>query len=543
MTTGVGFVDGNISHNRQRQWNLVDSLQYVHGRNQWKAGVDFRWLRPSIFTRDFDVAYRFANPAGLISGIAQTASVRAFPVVDFGYSNFSAYLQDTLQASSRLTVTFGMRWEVNPAPSGRNGFQLYPVLGTYPNFSFGSGTRELYSTTYGNVAPRLGLVAQLRRTPGRELVARVGFGVFYDLGAGQLGSITDNLYTRAQSFANATFPLASSVLQKLPFPANPPYTISSGVDPQLKLPYSIHYNVALEQQFGANQSVSLGFVRTSGDRLLQTLFYLNPNPSFQQLRFIRNTGESSYNSLQARYQRRLSRGVQALASYTWSHSIDNVSGDDTVFPPPVIVDKSIDRGSSDFDVRHIFAGGFTWQPAYKGKSALAVLLRNWSIDSITRWQSALPVNVYETRVFPGLSGSIRTRPDLVAGAPVFLASPNYAGGRALNLAAFRRVTEPREGTLGRNVLRGTNLAQLDLALRRTFTITDHVRIEIRTDVYNIANHPNFANPIADLTNPLFGQAQTMYGAGLGVGGINAGLNPLYQVGGPRSWQFATKVHF
>jgi hypothetical protein len=214
-----------------------------------------------------------------------------------------------------------------------------------------------------------------------------------------------------------------------------------------------------------------------------------------------------------------------------------------VFPPPVIVDKSIDRGSSDFDVRHIFAGGFTWQPAYKGKSALGALLRNWSIDSITRWQSALPVNVYETRVFPGLSGSIRTRPDLITGAPLFLDSPNYAGGRALNPAAFRRVTEPREGTLGRNVLRGTNLAQLDLALRRTFTITDHVRIEIRTDVYNLANHPNFANPIADVTNPLFGQAQTMYGAGLGVGGINAGLNPLYQVGGPRSWQFATKVHF
>src|SRR6185503_12043830 len=97
-------------------------------------------------------------------------------------------------------------------------------------------------------------------------------------------------------------------------------------------------------------------------RLLQTQFFLNPNPSFQQLRFIRNTADSSYHAMELRFQRRMSRSFQALVSYTWSHSIDSTSGDDTVFSPPLILNSRVDRGDSDFDVRHVFTAGATWEP-------------------------------------------------------------------------------------------------------------------------------------------------------------------------------------
>jgi hypothetical protein len=87
------------------------------------------------------------------------------------------------------------------------------------------------------------------------------------------------------------------------------------------------------------------------------------------------------------------------------------------------------------------------------------------------------------------------------------------------------------------------LNQLDLSLRRNFAITERLQLQIRAEAYNLFNHPNFAAPVLDVANPLFGVSQQNYGTGLGLGGINGGLSPLYQVGTPRSFQLAAKVRF
>ncbi len=544
MTSGVGFVDGNISRNRQQQFNVVNGVTWAKTKHMLKLGLDFRWMLPSVVTRDFDVFYRFANPAALVNGVAVSAGVRGFPVVDYRYSNYSAFAQDDFQITPRLTLSYGLRWEMNPAPVGRNGYNLYPVVGAYPNFAMGSPDTPFYQTTKNNFAPRVGVAWQVRQNPNWGLVLRTGFGVFYDLGAGLGGSLSDNLYQRSRSFANVSFPLASSVLTPIPVPATAPFTIVTGTDPNLKLPYSLQWNATLEQSLGRNQTLSLGYVASKGDRLLQTQFFLNPNPSFQQLRFIRNTAESSYQSLQMRFQRRLARGMQVLASYTWSHSIDNTSGDDTVFTPPILLNSQLDRGDSDFDVRHAFNAGFTWEPRLDVPSAFAQRIVNgWGVDTIWRSQGALPVSPFENRVFPGLSGSVRTRPDLVPGVPVYLESASFPGGRALNPAAFQRITQARQGTVGRNAFRAFPLHQIDLSVRRTFGITESLRLQFRVEAYNLFNHPNFGPPVADVANPQFGLSQSNYGTGLGVGGINAGLSPLYQSGTPRSFQIALKVQF
>jgi hypothetical protein len=540
MTQGVGFVDGNISRNRQTQFNWIESLVWSRGRHQIKTGLDIRWMLPSVFTRDFDVFYRFANPAQLTTGVAATAGVRAFPVVDFRFTNYSAYVQDSIRLGSSLLIDLGLRWEMNPGPTGRNDFALYPIAGNFPTFSIAPANSQFYATRKNNFAPRVGLAWQLRS----KLTARSGFGMFHDLGAGLVGSLSDNLYQRERSSANVTFPLPQSALVRVPFPANPPYTIVTGADPNLRLPFSLHWNFQLEQELHAGESLSVAYLGSNGRRLLQTQFYLNPSPQFQQLRYIRNNASSSYNSLQLRYQRKLMHSLQALVSYAWAHSIDSTSGDDTVFSPPQILNSNVDRGSSDFDVRHTFSSAFTWQPTAKiANPILSPLLSGWAVDSIVRRQGALPVTPFETRVFPTLSGSIRTRPDLVPGVPLYIEAETLAGGRSLNPAAFRRITEARQGNLGRNVLRAYSLAQVDLALRRTFSLQERLLLEARAEAYNLFNHPAFAAPVLDVANPLFGQSTQMYGRGLGSGGINAGLNPLYQSGGPRSFQLSLKLRF
>ncbi len=135
------------------------------------------------------------------------------------------------------------------------------------------------------------------------------------------------------------------------------------------------------------------------------------------------------------------------------------------------------------------------------------------------------------------------RPDLVSGVPLWIADPNVAGGKRINPAASSVPTTPRQGTLGRNALRGFGATQVDLALRRQFRLRERLSLQARADFFNIFNHPNFGSPINYLSSPQFGQSTQMLGASLGSGGQNGGLNPLYQIGGPRSVQLALKLLF
>ena len=100
-----------------------------------------------------------------------------------------------------------------------------------------------------------------------------------------------------------------------------------------------------------------------------------------------------------------------------------------------------------------------------------------------------------------------------------------------------------QGNLGRNALRGFAATQWDLTLRRQFHLTEHVSLQARSDFFNILNHPNFGSPINYLTSPQFGHSTQMLNSYLGSGGQSGGLNPLYQIGGPRSIQLALKLQF
>ena len=91
--------------------------------------------------------------------------------------------------------------------------------------------------------------------------------------------------------------------------------------------------------------------------------------------------------------------------------------------------------------------------------------------------------------------------------------------------------------------RGVGATQVDLTLHRQFKLRERLSLQARADFFNIFNHPNFGSPINYLSSPLFGQATQMLGASLGSGGQNGGLNPLYQIGGPRSAQLALKLLF
>ena len=101
----------------------------------------------------------------------------------------------------------------------------------------------------------------------------------------------------------------------------------------------------------------------------------------------------------------------------------------------------------------------------------------------------------------------------------------------------------RQGNLARNSLRGFSFSQLDVAVRREINFSENMNVQLRAEFFNVLNHPNFGDPVNDLGSNLFGQSIQMLGRSLGTGGVNGGLSPLYQVGGPRSVQLAVKLQF
>jgi hypothetical protein len=209
----------------------------------------------------------------------------------------------------------------------------------------------------------------------------------------------------------------------------------------------------------------------------------------------------------------------------------------------MIASPNIDRGDSDFDIRHGFTAGVTYDlPAPGSQKVVRVILRDWSLDSFVLARSAPPVDVVGIS-FSAAGVRLDARPNVNPGVSLELSGTQYPGGKIFNSAAFSAAPVGQQGSFGRNVLRGFGASQLDLGLQRQFRFTEKLGLRFRAEFFNIFNHPNFGSPNNNLTSPLFGRSTQTLANSLGSGGASGGFNPLYQIGGPRSIQFALKLQF
>jgi hypothetical protein len=224
-------------------------------------------------------------------------------------------------------------------------------------------------------------------------------------------------------------------------------------------------------------------------------------------------------------------------NYTFSHSIDTGSNDQNPNTSAQIISPSSGRGSSTFDVRHNFSGAFHFEPGpFAAQSSVGKIINHWSWDAIVVARTAFPVTVQTYAVaIPG--NILAVRPDVVPGQPFYLSDPTAPVGRVLNPAAFAVQTEPRQGTLPRDAIRGFGMWQANFSVSRTFPLTDRINLQLRADAFNAFNHPNFSDPSAFLGFGGFGRAYSMLNNYLG------GLSSLYQVGGPRSLQLMLRFSF
>jgi hypothetical protein len=375
--------------NRQRQVNIVDSLTENYHRHNFKYGVDYRRLVTSEELPPlWEVGYYFSEasvlanqPAGLFV-YTQSINMKAHS------SNFSLYAQDDWQATKRMSISYGVRWDVNPPPFDANGNTPYTLdqITDLSTAVIAPKNTPLWKTTYGNFAPRVGVAYQLSTKAGWESVLRAGGGLFYDTGT----TLSAEGYygVGTTGFGNYTgqgpFPATLAQVQATPKPsASSPYNAPVfAFDPNLKLPYTGQWNVAIEQALGSQQALTINYVGSAGRRLLTQQFYEPqdlpvPNENFSGgsgLYITTGAASSDYNSLQVKFDRKLSHGLQALASYTWSHAIDNATTNFTVY--------ELERSSSDYDIRNNFQVALSYNVGgHYANPVVAYVLTHWALDA------------------------------------------------------------------------------------------------------------------------------------------------------------------
>jgi Ca-activated chloride channel family protein len=505
---GAGVMSGGEVANVQSQFNFVGDLAIVSGTHEYKFGADYRRLSPTLASRALEESVLFNGIAQALTGVPRRVNRLAHvspqtPV----FNNLSLYAQDEWRRTSRLTLSYGLRWELNPAPHS-------PAL-----------SRRLWETTYANFAPRAGFAYKLSDEDGAELVLRGGIGIHYDLG---------------QDFAGAAFvdsiPFLSGISTSdssvLPTAGSLPIL---SLNPHLRLPFTLSWNIGLQRELGESQIISATYVATAGRRLLSARTLFDSDPQFPFLRLVDNRADSDYRSLQVQFDRRLGDGVKSLISYTWASSTDHANRDTARRVLLASADPAADGGPSDFDVRHTLNGFIAYAlPAPFAHGLGNRTLRNWTIESIFTARSAQPVNVLYG--FPTSYGFAYVRPDLVAGAPLYLIDPSAPGGRRINPAAFLLPATFQQGNLRRNSLRGFAFSQIDFAVRRKFNFSERTSLQFQADAFNLFNHPNFEDPAGNdlhLTST-FGQSTALAGRG---------FDSFYTFGGARTFRFSLKLGF
>ncbi len=542
-------------------FQVNDNITLVRGKHTVKFGGEWQRRRYNAFqsnvlrgTIAFGTNYTSnpAAPAGTGLGAAETllgrpasGSIRFLTGTrGFRRSEVSLYAQDDYKVTDRLTLNFGLRWEdylgwpwkeVNNrqyqfvaaaqdvARVGSNGLSATGVNGDHNNFG-----------------PRFGFAYRL----GGRTVVRGGYGLYYS--APQL-DITRNLSANPPEFVvfeflNNQFDYegARTVAQGFDRPAAGQLNGATlnAVQPGIRIPYTQQWNFSLQRQLPQNWNLTMAYVGTKGTKLnaqpdinrpvpgTTPIAQRRPFPRFTSIQEVQHRQSSIYHGLQVTAERRLARGMNLLAAYTYSHTIDENSGPYNI--PMDVRNFRLDRGNADFDVRQRLAMSWTWELPVKIDGPARYVLGGWQTNGILSLYDGLPFSVASAT--NSLNIGSGTRADR-------LREGSLPGGernidRWFDVTAFAPPGPQLFGNGGRNILRGPGTKQLDFSLFKDFPFSQDLarRVQFRAEFFNLSNTPQFNNPNATVGAP-------------GAGTIRSAGAPLTFQRTSRQIQFALKLYF
>jgi hypothetical protein len=441
---------------------------------------------------------------------------------------WALFAQDSWRVSRHLSLNYGLRYDHNAPWTEVNGKLSNFVPGMGVATPQTPGWNSLYHSDHNNFAPRFGLAYDVFGS-GRTVV-RGGFGILYEtlLQASTVQQIENNAPFSASAITNSPTPFSldpntpNTTLLDLRNGAQPSRSLSA-VPLNLHNPYSMQFNLDVQQAIGANWLIEVGYHGTRGVHLpvnyninqvpLDSLTAaqraevaaaiangqdttpiidgFRPYPGFNSINLFADAASSTYHALQAKVEHRFSHGLNLLAAYTFSKSIDDATDFASGDPSEQVLDsynRRLQRSVSSFDVPHRFTAAFSYQlPA----PALKSVLGGWQFNGIITGQSGQPFTPF-TSQFDPYRGESYNRLNLVG-------NPNrdVPRGFAYNPAAFSLPVVGTFGNGGRNVIRGDGFRSADLSLFRTFSIRERVKLQMRLEATNSLNQVNYQGPVTD----------------------------------------------
>ncbi len=419
------------------------------------------------------------------------------------------FAQDDWRLLRSLNLSFGVRYEYNAPPVDPQDrmYTLDPAAGVLRQVGRDGIPRAGIRPDRNNWAPRVGLAW----SPTDRWTVRSGYGLYFDSG---MFVVNSSFYFNPPLFTTRVFfPTATSLLSLGdPFPARggiaPPPSPNT-LSPDITSGYLQHWNATVERQVSRSVVASVAYVGSKGTHLIRSrdlnqprpgagaVAARRPNPAFSGIFFAESGAGSNFHSLQAKADRRMSRGVSLIGAYTWSKSIDDTSAflgtkPDKNFPQDSL-NFGLERARSSFDMRQRLSLAAVWA------------VRGFELRTIASAQSGQPFTplLRFDNSNTGNAGSIfgNDRPDL-------LRSPRLGDRRAdrwFDTSAFAVPRPFTFGTAGRNIVDGPGLVNIDFGLSRRLAAGDRWAVVADVQAFNLTNTAHFDMPERYADEPSFGR--------------------------------------
>ncbi len=512
-------------------WQASEQVSWIRRNHAIMAGIEFRKLYTSrsaansprgVFT--FNGQFTGYAPADFMLGFVQnlvTPTIQFQGDVATWRDGF--FVLDNWQASKRLTINYGIRYELQTVPYSVAGYarelnatQTAAVPDTVPSPGF-----RFHDPNHKNFAPRLGLAYRLTD----KTVIRAGFGIYYN--PNQTNSFT--FLTTNPPFGNSTtctsLPTTPTLSLQNPIGAGCSTSVSQNwITDNWHLPPATmnQWSFGVQRQLSNSTGLDVQYLGSHSLHLDRS-FYNNtpyfpgpgainprrPNQLFGQIRTISNDLISNYHHLAISLHQRLFHGFQVEASYTWSHALDVASDSNNGGTPMNPYNWRLDYGNAPFDIRHRFLATYMYAipiPATTNKF-LKTAFGGWQLNGITTLQSGTPFNLSMNTDAANTSSQGTQRPDLLK-TPIYNCGAGHLLG-CIDKSAFAVPGNIAQGIFaygnaGRNILRGPHMFNTDMSLFKSFQLKERMRFTFRAEAFNVWNNPEFSNPNANIESATFG---------------------------------------
>ena len=509
---------------------FVDTMSRVAGRHSLRFGGEYRHFINDNFAEGTGI-FNFASVAAFLAGTANAFNItlgRRHSVID--QRAMGLFVQDYFTIHDRLTLDLGLRYEWHVTPTERsNQFVVFDAL-TTSLVRVGIDRREIHQQNNRNFEPRVGLawtVAGDGRTVVRAAYARAAD----QPGTTAVRDTASNPPFAAPVTAAGSIPLVAAHAAARPLGLAP-----ATVDPAFRNASLQSWNVNLQRQLASDLGVTVGYLGSRGANLrvsrninqpidgvrpfptISALSPILPGSPLGNITQVESSGFSTYHGAWVSVTKRLSRGFQLDTSYTWSKSLDTNSLNSSGFAVQDSYDIAGQYGPSDFDARHRFVLSAVYSLPFTGNA----LTRGWQIAAVVHSQSGNPVNIVTSN--SALTGTPNTvRPDVSGPIPIIGSVDQW-----FDPSVFMAVN--RFGNLGRNVVIGPAFHNTDMSLIKHLHAGGRVNLQLRVDVFDVFNHPNFGPPGNIVGTPTFGK-------------ISRTRLPTGEGGSSRQVQLAARVSF